>query len=329
MIAQTAVLPDCTAVALDLFIAQDIMPDNPLVSILINNYNYGNFLGDAIASALNQTYPHVEVVVVDDGSTDHSREVIAQYRDQYGDRLIPVLKENGGQASAFNAGFAASHGEIICILDADDLFLPQKAVELVELFKRDRDLGWCFHPLRLVDANAQPLPETEEYQSSQVYDFRAHIQQHGKLPYDAPATSGLCFRRSLLDKILPMPQAHKISLGDHYLKFTALALSKGMSLGHPLACQRVHGTNAYTLIRDNRPIKARILMLTAYWIRVNFPEFTKFTNNLLARSLSLYWRSGGVESEQQPIVQRYLDAVSLPEKLEIQLRAFFRYLLPT
>ncbi len=83
--------------------------NKPLASILINNYNYGRFLHEAIDSALSQTYPHTEVIVVDDGSTDNSREIIASYEDQ----IIPVLKENGGQASALNAGFAASRGEIV------------------------------------------------------------------------------------------------------------------------------------------------------------------------------------------------------------------------
>src|SRR5215208_719446 len=87
----------------------------PLVSVLISNYNYEGFLREAVNSALNQTYPNVEVVVVDDGSTDNSREVIASYRE----RVVPVLKENGGQASACNAGFQVSRGEIAIFLDAD------------------------------------------------------------------------------------------------------------------------------------------------------------------------------------------------------------------
>lgn len=78
--------------------------EQPLASIIIDNYNYGRFLADAINSALAQTYQHTEVIVVDDGSTDNSREIISQY----GDRIRPVLKENGGQGSAFNAGFEAS-----------------------------------------------------------------------------------------------------------------------------------------------------------------------------------------------------------------------------
>jgi glycosyltransferase involved in cell wall biosynthesis len=74
----------------------------PLASILINNYNYGRFLGQAIDSALSQDYVSKEILVVDDGPTDNSREIIFSY----GDRIIPISKENGGQASALTL---ASH----------------------------------------------------------------------------------------------------------------------------------------------------------------------------------------------------------------------------
>ena len=97
-------------------------------TIIINNYNYGRFLAAAIESALNQTYADTEVVVVDDGSTDNSRQIIAGY----GNRIRPVLKTNGGQASAFNAGFAASTGDVICMLDSDDLFYPNKVERIAK-----------------------------------------------------------------------------------------------------------------------------------------------------------------------------------------------------
>lgn len=104
----------------------------PLVSIIINNYNYESFLQIAINSALKQTYPNIEVVVVDDGSTDHSWEII----ESYGDRIIPVAKENGGQASSLNAGVQASSGDILCFLDADDIFYPQKVEAIVNLLSQ-------------------------------------------------------------------------------------------------------------------------------------------------------------------------------------------------
>src|SRR2546428_13497796 len=91
-----------------------------LATIIVNNYNYGRFLPEAIDSALNQTYRHTEVIVVDDGSTDGSPEIIASY----GDRIVPVLKQNGGQKSALNPGFSLCVGNVIMFLDAHTVFVP-------------------------------------------------------------------------------------------------------------------------------------------------------------------------------------------------------------
>src|SRR2546421_2498664 len=130
------------------------MANQPLVSIVINNYNYGRFLRDAIDSVLNQTYDHTETIVVDDDSTDNSREIIAGY----GDRIIPVLKENGGQNSAFDAGFATSSGSIVCFLDSDDVFLLSKVGRIVEVLEQHPNVGSCFHTLKAVDEAGGEIP---------------------------------------------------------------------------------------------------------------------------------------------------------------------------
>src|SRR5687767_13468728 len=100
----------------------------PRASVIVNNYNYAAYLHDAIASALQQRDADVEVIVVDDGSTDDSRDVIASY----GERVVAVFKENGGQASAYNAGFAHATGDVVCFLDADDTLHPNAMVTAVE-----------------------------------------------------------------------------------------------------------------------------------------------------------------------------------------------------
>jgi len=105
---------------------------NDLASIIVNNYNYARFLREAVDSALDQTYRNTEVIVVDDGSTDGSREIIASY----GDRIIPVLKENGGQNSALNAGFSLSRGDVILFLDSDDVLFPTAARTAIEAFSQ-------------------------------------------------------------------------------------------------------------------------------------------------------------------------------------------------
>src|SRR5258708_35510520 len=87
---------------------------------------------EAIDSALDQTYRNREVIVVDDGSTDGSSEIIASY----GDRIISVLKENGGQNSALNAGFSLSRGDVILFLDSDDVLFPTAVRTAIEAFSQ-------------------------------------------------------------------------------------------------------------------------------------------------------------------------------------------------
>jgi len=131
---------------------------SPLVSVLINHYNYGQFLDAAIASALNQTYPYTQVIVVDDGSTNCSRKIIASY----GDRIISVLKENGGQASAFNAGFAMSQGEIIIFLDSDDVLLPGIGQQVVEVFQQQPEIVKVQYQLQVIDGEGHKAAVIEK-----------------------------------------------------------------------------------------------------------------------------------------------------------------------
>src|SRR5579885_728740 len=127
----------------------------PRVSVLINNHNYGRFLGAAIDSVLAQGLPaeDLELIVVDDGSTDDSRAVIASY----GARVKAVLQERGGQTSAVNAGFRASAGEIVFLLDADDVWRPGKLAKVLPLFD-DPKVGAVQHFLQDADAALKPLP---------------------------------------------------------------------------------------------------------------------------------------------------------------------------
>ena len=302
----------------------NIFKHKPFVSIVINNYNYGQFIGAAIDSALNQTYLHAQVIVVDDGSTDNSREIIKSYEG----RIISVLKENGGQASAFNVGFAASCGDIICLLDSDDIFVPEKIAEVVDVFAEHQDVDWCFHPVTLVNININAFIKNSPKILSRECDFRADIKR-GKMPFNPPATSGLCFKRSLLKMILPMPEAENVSISDNYLKFSAIALSKGFLLGKELAVQRIHGSNAYTLRNDKQKqqLRAKIFILTAYWLRIKFPVLAKSTNKLFARGVALCWQNKNIEKEYKEVITIYFFPLSLLEKIKINFRAFYYYFM--
>src|SRR3954453_639125 len=104
---------------------------SPVASIIVTNHNYGRWLREAIDGALNQTYGDIEVVVVDDGSTDDSRNIIASY----GAPITPVLQPNLGQAAAINAGFATSTGDPVLVLDADDVLCSTAIERAVEALR--------------------------------------------------------------------------------------------------------------------------------------------------------------------------------------------------
>jgi glycosyltransferase involved in cell wall biosynthesis len=109
----------------------------PLVSVVVPVYNGEKYLRQAIDSALGQTYQPLQVVVVDDGSTDASPTVVASY----GERARSIRQPNAGVARARNAGLAAADGELVAFLDQDDWWLPEKVARQVECFQANPDLG--------------------------------------------------------------------------------------------------------------------------------------------------------------------------------------------
>jgi Glycosyl transferase family 2 len=290
----------------------------PLVSILINNYNYASFLGQAIESALAQTYENFEVVVVDDGSTDCSREVIVRY----GDRIVPVMKENGGQASAFNAGFAASHGDIICFLDSDDLFLPDKLSRIVEIFEDDPRTGWCFDKVREFDHESGRRYPPPADSKAGPWDARAMIAA-GTAPLIPTATSGLSFRRSTLTHILPMPEVIRIT-SDGYLKFVALGLAEGWMVSQELTLQRIHGENAYTRRGIGKiPIMGLTGLLTGVCVYEKFPSLRPLAIRMFSRGLGTCWIAGASEANHKRLSGAFLRRVPRRTKAGILLEASY------
>lgn len=212
--------------------------NQPLVSIIVNNYNYGRFLGKAIDSALDQTYPRTEVIIVDDGSTDESREVIYKYED----RIISVLKENGGQASAFNVGLSTSKGDIIIFLDSDDYLFPNAVEEVVAAW--EPGITKVQYRLEVIDHNNQAVsvypPPTLAMDSGEVLPI---LLTKGK--YVSPVTSGNAFSREVLNKIFPVPEVEFRICADAYVVNLAPFYGKILSIEKPLGAYRVHGNNSW------------------------------------------------------------------------------------
>jgi GT2 family glycosyltransferase len=121
--------------------AKDIQSNNtglPLVSVVIPTYNRKQYIQEAINSALAQTYPAVEIIVVDDGSTDDTDQVL---KARYGERIRYVFQDNQGESVARNKAICLSRGQYVALLDSDDVWLPTKLERQVALMERQPELG--------------------------------------------------------------------------------------------------------------------------------------------------------------------------------------------
>jgi glycosyltransferase involved in cell wall biosynthesis len=220
------------------------MKAEPWASVIISSYNYGRFLRAAIDSALMQTYRHTEVIVVDDGSSDQSREIIASY----GDRITPLFKPNGGQASALNAGYALCRGEVILFLDSDDALLPTAAENVLPAFctLETVKVHW---KLRVIDEAGRPTGQLRPHFALPEGDLREDRIRNG-VPYhgDWPATSGNAWSRRLLDRILPIPEAEFRTCPDIYLSVLAPVFGLIRRLDEPQSCYREHGRNHWDAV---------------------------------------------------------------------------------
>ena len=309
----------------------------PTISIVIVNYNYGKFLSTAISSCLGQTYPNIETIVVDDGSSDNSKSVI----DSFGNRIISILKQNGGHASALNAGVKASSGEIICLLDADDLFLPERLDYIAEFFYSDPAIGWVFTGSAPIDTEKIVLTDIDllfeqvraqpNEENLKKVDFRDEIVL-GKTPSFAPSTSNLCFSRNVSEKLFPIPEVKGISgiaITDIYVRTLLVGLSAGYVTTKDVGIYRFHDNYYKNLnISKKRRVFGEIYTATGYWMHTNFPEFKKISRKFLSKGFSTYLSSNysmneSADADCRQMLNNYLKQISLLEQLETYLLIFY------
>ena len=208
-----------------------------LVSIVITNFNYGAYLRSAIDSALNQSYPLVEIIVIDDGSTDNSREIIKSY----GRRIHPILKSNGGQNSCFNIALIHSRGAVIVFLDADDV-LFDNAIELhVEGF-RDPGVVKSNGYLEVTDHALRPIGALIPSRLAPSGDYRERLLELGPEAYRSSFTSGNAWSREFLERVLPLPLDGPLG-ADGFLTAVDPLFGRIESIDSPIGQYRLHDCN--------------------------------------------------------------------------------------
>jgi len=210
-------------------------------SVLIDTYNHERFIAQAIESVLEQDFPasEREVIVVDDGSTDRTPEIVKQFEPQV--RLL--RKENGGQASAFNAGIPKCKGEIVAFLDGDDWWAPGKLKAVTEALEKDASVGIVGHGIVNVHRDGCEQAETLR----EGFGFRADAMEGARLLQRRGAflgTSRMTIRAEVLQRTGIVPEAIRVQ-ADEYLFTLAATLADAQILPEVLTYYRMHDANSF------------------------------------------------------------------------------------
>jgi glycosyltransferase involved in cell wall biosynthesis len=208
-------------------------------TVLVDTYNSGHFIEETIDSVLAQDFPpeQMEILVVDDGSADDTADRVRKY----GDRIQYFCKPNGGQASSLNFGIARARGEIVAFLDGDDYWLPGKLQRVMAEFERHPEVGMVYHNFFCKqDSLPDLLPATG---LAGVSGFLANNRKT-LLGYDLYPTATLAFRRSVLQRLLPIPE-RLIVQADAHLSACVLFVAPIVYLDKPMTVYRVHAENIW------------------------------------------------------------------------------------
>jgi glycosyltransferase involved in cell wall biosynthesis len=248
--------------------------NNPLVSVIIPLYNHENYIGEAIDSVLRQAYQNLELIIINDGSTDKSEIAARQHNDP---RIRYLAQENQGAHATINRGITLAKGEFIAILNSDDFYHPERIQKFIESFKHNPDLMAGFSSVNLIRNGRLILstggsnyiwenaPEINNYRDDQ--DFLLDLL-HGNF---LATTSNLFCRREMFDEIGLFRNYRYAHDYDLFLKMGLKYRSRIMFLEEPMVTYRYHGKNT---IHENflRPIYETCIVLARFLNSASFED---------------------------------------------------------
>jgi glycosyltransferase involved in cell wall biosynthesis len=211
------------------------------LSVIIPCFNYAAFVGAAIDSVRRSTRQPDEVIVVDDGSTDDSAEIIARY-----DHVRLLRKPNGGMASALNLGIAAATGDVVVFLDADDEMSPERLEWIADAFENP-EVCLAWHPLEITDptGNVRGLLPPGPLTSGDISgSTAAEGLQHFAV------TSGIAVRRRSLEELGPIPEDQFRNTAEAFLVRTLPFMGTVAATSVPLGTYRVHAGSEMRALAD-------------------------------------------------------------------------------
>jgi glycosyltransferase involved in cell wall biosynthesis len=237
----------------------------PRVSVIMPSYNHARYIGEAIESVLAQTMGDLELIVVDDGSSDNSREIIAGYKARDPRVVFLPFEQNRGAYTAINDAMKLAQGEYVAHLNSDDRFLPDKLAVQLAFMEANPQVGICFSAIEAIDEHGRPMPDSDYVG---IFKPRQH-DRRGWLRY-LFAQNCLCHptmlaRRSVLEKAGPYDDRYR-QQADLDLWIRIAMFSDIHVLERPTLQFRDHGLNTggRSMASRNRNTQERRFLCERY-----------------------------------------------------------------
>ncbi|MEW6536019.1 MAG: glycosyltransferase [Candidatus Auribacterota bacterium] len=222
----------------------------PAVSVVIPTYNSGKYLLQTLQSVLNQTYKDFEILVVDDGSTDNTQQIIQSVIRQHPDKIRYMYQENSGVGAARNNGIRHARGQYIAFLDADDVWLPQKLQVQIDFIQRNSEYDFVFSDVIAMDENGHNGKRMMQFKKPRSgYIFYDLLEEN----FISLPTSFV--KRDCIEKVGYFCEDRIImSAEDHHFWLKLALCSKGGYIDQPLACYRIRSDSISSKKVDHRKI---------------------------------------------------------------------------
>ncbi|MFD2167330.1 glycosyltransferase family 2 protein [Thalassotalea euphylliae] len=238
----------------------------PLISVIVPNYNGAAFIHEAVSSILNQSYENLEVIVVDDGSSDNSAEIIELLASN-DSRVVSIFKENGGVSKARNLGIAKAQGEYIAFLDSDDFWHPDKLAQQLDALGK-QNVKVCFSAFKRWEPdNAGMYPSAEQLYQIQNPNTLAEVDSdfstalYPKMFEDVYIWTGtILMDKSVLDDVGCFNE--DLVIGEDYDLWLRIAFRyRAVKLAFPFALYRTN-PNSITRKVHEQNFQALVLEYT-------------------------------------------------------------------
>lgn len=252
----------------------------PLVSVIVPTFNNGTFIKSALDSIFRQNYPmdKIEIIIIDDGSTDATLDIIKSY----GDSVIYAYQENRGIASARNKGMSMAKGEIITFLDGDDEWHEERVQKVVKKFISNPRVGIVYHPVALIDKSGEVIHRNF---------YRAFGYGEGLSGWIANEIfsgrvfcggSSFSFRRLITERICPIPEDIKRGI-DFYMAAIASCISQAEFIPEILGKYRIHDKNTTMMVGRENKVKLAVLNYDFAFMRGKVIEKIAGLNNTILK----------------------------------------------